>query len=42
LAYRQIVRDQIEAQLAEFFAQEAKLKADGTKVRSKEVEAIAN
>ncbi len=42
LAYRQIVRDQIEAQMAEFFAQEAKLNADGTQVSSKEVEAIAN
>jgi radical SAM superfamily enzyme YgiQ (UPF0313 family) len=42
LWYRQIVRDQIEAQLAEFKVQEAKLQADKAEVTSTSVEAIAN
>jgi hypothetical protein len=36
------VRDQIEAQLAEFHAQEAKLQDQGSEVKTKAVEVIAN
>jgi hypothetical protein len=42
LAYRQIVRDQIEDQLAGFFAQEASLNVDEVKGTSEKIEAIAN
>lgn len=42
LEYRQIVRDEIEAQLAEFLAKEAKIQAQSAQVRGEVVGAIAN
>ena len=42
LEYRQIVRDEIEAQLAVFLAKEAKIQAERNKERGEVVGAIAN